>query len=80
MRPLLGVPLLGVPLLGVPPDIATAPGHREDQALFAQDVDGAEHSVTADAVLLLKLLDRRQGPLRHSPLAILPRRMPASCW
>lgn len=56
------------PLLGVPSYVATTPGHCEDQALFAQDVDGAEHSVAADAVLLLKLLDRRQGTA--PPLAL----------
>jgi hypothetical protein len=49
------------PLFGLPADVCAAPGHSEDQAFFSQDVDGAEYGVAADLILLLELLDRRQG-------------------
>ena len=37
-------------------DIGTTAGDGEDETLGTEDVDGAEHGVTADAVLLLELL------------------------
>jgi hypothetical protein len=68
------------PLRGVWADVGAAPGDGEDQALIAEDLDRSQDRVTAYVMLLLELLHRWQGPLRHSRLAILVRRMAASCW
>jgi hypothetical protein len=55
------------PLLRIWADVGAAPGHGEDNAFLAQDLDEAEDYVVADAVLLLELLDGRQGTC--APLA-----------
>ena len=68
------------PLLGVWADVGAAAGDGEDQSFVAEDLDRSQDRVTAYVMLLLELLDRWQGPLRHSPLAILARRIAASCW
>jgi hypothetical protein len=47
-------------LPGVGAHVAAAPGDGEDEALGPQDVDGTQHGIPADAVLLLELLDGRQ--------------------
>ena len=43
------------PLLRIWVSVGAAPGHGEDNAFLAQDLDGAEDCVAADAVLLLEL-------------------------
>jgi hypothetical protein len=67
------------PLLGVWADVGASPGDGEDQSFVAEDLDRSQDRVTAYVVLLLELLHGWQGALRHSPLAILVRRMAASC-
>jgi hypothetical protein len=59
---------LGCPLLCVGPDVGAAPGHGEDQALAAEDIDGPEHSVATHVVRLLELLYGRQRTV--APLAL----------
>ena len=68
------------PLLGVWADVGAAAGDGEDQSFGAEDLDGVQDCVTAYVVLLLELFIDGRGPFRHSPLAILARRMAASCW
>jgi hypothetical protein len=47
-------------LLCVRANVTAAPGDGEDEALRTQDVDGTQHGISTDAILLLELLHGRQ--------------------
>ncbi len=47
-------------LSGVWADIGASTGHGEDQALVAEDLDGAKNGISAYIVLLLELFHGRQ--------------------
>jgi hypothetical protein len=55
-----GTPRPSAALRRLRANITAAPGDGEDEALRTQDVDGTEHGISTDAILLLDLLHGRQ--------------------
>lgn len=55
-------------LLGAWADVGAATGDGEDEALSAQNLDGAQYRIAANVVLLLELRHRRQRTI--APLAL----------